>query len=68
MEITPALREKFNEHVGQHVDKWPASKDDLVTACNNLSEFNSEEKQWFSDTLPQKSYNSPDEVKSALQL
>jgi hypothetical protein len=68
MELTPALKEKFNEHVGEHVDKWPATKDDLVVACNNLSEFDSNEKKWFSDTLPQGTYSNPDGVKRALHI
>jgi hypothetical protein len=66
MELTPALKEKLNEHVGEHVDKWPATKDDLVAACNNMSDFDPSEKQWFSETLPAGTYRNADEVKRAI--
>jgi hypothetical protein len=68
MELTPDLRNKLDEHIGEHVDSWPATKGDLVAACNDMSDFSSEEKEWFSKTLPERTYNSPEEVKQALRM
>jgi hypothetical protein len=69
MEMSPALRTKLNEHVGMHVDGgYPASCNSLVMSCNNMSEFTSEEKEWFSENLPHGTFNSPDEVKKAINL
>ncbi len=69
MEMSADLRTKLNEHVGMHVEGgYPADCNSLVMACNNLSEFTSEEKEWFSKTLPHGTFNSPDDVKKALHI
>ncbi len=68
MEMSSGLKTKLNAHVGTHVDKYPADCNDLVMACNNLSEFTSEEKEWFSKALPHGTFNSPDDVKRAINL
>jgi hypothetical protein len=68
MELTPELRSKFEEHAGQHVSSWPATKDDLVSACNGMSDFSADEKEWFSENLPDRTYNNADEVKQALKV
>jgi len=66
--MSPALRTKLSEHVGMHVDKYPATCNDLVMACNNLHEFSSEEREWFSKALPHGSFESPDEVRRAIGI
>ena len=68
MELTPALMAKYNEHVGTHVDRYPADCNDLVTACNNLSEFTHDEKEWFSKNLPHGTFENAHEVRKALRL
>lgn len=68
MELSPEQKTKFNEHIGMHVDKYPADCNDLVMACNQLSEFTSEEKDWFAKAIPHGTYNSPDEVRKAMQV
>ena len=68
MELTSQLKAKYLEHAGEHVEKYPASCNDLVQSCNNLSEFTSDEKKWFSEALPHGSYRNKDEVKKALHL
>lgn len=60
----PAQMDKTLEHLS-HVD-YPASKQDLVEACNKMSDVSEEEKKWFEQTLPDRSYNSADEAKEAL--
>ena len=68
MEMTPAFKAKLDEHVGMHVDKYPADCNDLVMACSNLSEFSAAEKEWFSQTLPHGMYENPTDVKKAIHL
>lgn len=43
--------------------KYPASKADIVAHVKGIK---ADDKKWFSDTLPEKTYTSPDEVYSAL--
>lgn len=59
---------KFEEHIKTHHDGFPATKDKLIAACNNMSEFTDEEKKWFADTLPAGTYDSAEKVISALGL
>ena len=68
MEMTSALKAKLNEHVGTHVEQYPADCNDLVMACNNLSEFTSAEKEWFTKALPHGMYKNANEVKRAIHL
>lgn len=48
--------------------EYPATKAGLVSACFELSDFSEEDKKWFVENLPEKTYNSADEVISALGL
>ena len=68
MEMTASLKAKLNEHVGTHVDSYPADCNDLVTACNHMEEFSSGEKEWFAKTLPHGMYKNSNEVKRAVHL
>ncbi len=52
-------------HLQQH-QTYPTTKADLVKTCNGLSDFSDADKKWFSDTLPEGSYNSADDVMNAL--
>lgn len=53
------------DHLKNH-QTYPATKADLVAACNNLSDFSAEDKQWFMNTLPENTYNSAEDVMKAL--
>jgi len=68
MEMSAELRTKLSEHVGEHVDSYPATCSDLVNACNNLSDFSPTEKEWFSKALPHGTFESPDEVRKAIGI
>jgi len=46
--------------------EYPATKKELVEACNALSDFSEEDKQWFEQHLPEGTYNSAEEVMQAL--
>ena len=52
-------------HAKKHVT-YPATNKDVVEACNNFSDVPSAEKEWFENNLPAKTYNSANEVVSAL--
>lgn len=53
----------FNDH-----QKYPATKEQLVAECNNLSDFSEEDKKWFMENLPEGNYDSADAVVKALKL
>lgn len=52
-------------HLKDH-QTYPATKMELVEACNKLSDFSKEDKQWFMENLPDGTYESADEVIMAL--
>ena len=54
------------DHLKTHIDKWPATKMELIAACNNLSDFTSEDKVEFETKLPDGTYNTPEAVMKAL--
>lgn len=55
------------DHLKNH-QKYPATKAELVTECDNLSDFSEEDKKEFVSKLPGGTYNSADEVIQALGL
>ena len=61
------MQDKKNamDHLKTH-QKYPASKAELVAECNSLSDFSSEDKKWFEENLPEKTYKSAEEVMMAL--
>lgn len=58
------MQPKTMEHL-DHVN-YPASKQELVEACNQMSDVPAEEKKWFMDNLPDQMYNSAEDVKQTL--
>ncbi|MBI2337760.1 hypothetical protein HYU95_01115 [Candidatus Daviesbacteria bacterium] len=55
------------DHLRQH-QTYPATKDELVKECNELSDFSKEDKEWFEKNLPEGNYKSADDVIAALGL
>ena len=55
------------KHLAEHV-KYPATRAEVLAACADTPEFSDAEKKWFSDNLPEGSYESADQVTSALKL
>ncbi len=53
------------DHLKNHVE-YPASRDEVVQACNNMSDFPADDRDWFTEKLPAGTYNSPSDVLSAL--
>lgn len=59
------------KEVMSHIDsdvEYPASKDDLVKACDGMSDVSEGSRKWFMENLPDKIFNGPDEVKQALNM
>lgn len=63
----PAQGQKMEmmDHL-KHVD-YPASKEDLVKACENMSDVPETDKKWFMDNLPDRTYKNAREVEDALR-
>lgn len=53
------------QHFRKH-QAYPATKNELVAECNNLSDFSENDKMWFSEQLPEGTYNSAADVAKAL--
>lgn len=58
-------KEKVMEHLKDH-QTYPASKENLMETCNSLEDFSEEDKK-LMEMLPSKTYNSADEVMTALE-
>ena len=60
-------QQKLNEHNKLRAEikkvKYPAAKADIISHVKGLK---ADDKKWFSDTLPDKTYGSADDVFSAL--
>jgi hypothetical protein len=52
-------------HIKNHV-KYPASKQQVVAACNNMSDVPSGDKEFLSNSLPDQTFNKPEDVVNAL--
>jgi len=52
-------------HLKNHV-QYPASRNEVVAACNNMSDVPSADKEWVAKTLPEGRYTKADDVMTAL--
>ncbi len=52
-------------HIKNHID-YPATKQQVVEACNNMSDMPSDDKEWVSKSLPDQTYGGPEDVVGAL--
>jgi hypothetical protein len=61
------LREhvKMRNHILKGV-KYPASKDELVSQFKGFKDIKTDDRKWFEETLPNKTYDSPEDVMKAL--
>ena len=55
------------DHLKNH-QKFPATKAELVAECDGLSDFSDEDKKEFAAKLPDRTYNSAEEVMKVLGL
>ena len=67
---TPAVvkpdMKQVESHLKQH-QTYPATRAELLAACNGLTEFNDGEKAWFAAHLPEGTYKSAGAVLKALR-
>ena len=54
------------DHIKTH-QNYPATRDQLIAACNNLMDFSAEEKKWFAKTIPNRTFANADAVIKALR-
>ena len=57
----------MKEHLSAHV-KYPATKADILKACNDTSDLSADDKASFAAALPDGTYKSADEIVKALGL
>lgn len=55
----------MRDHIVKSV-KYPTTKENLVTAFKGLRDIKPGDKKWFEETLPSRTYDTPDEVMKAL--
>jgi len=52
-------------HLKNHV-KYPANREQVVAACNNMSDAPTDDRDWVSKNLPDGTYQNADQVVAAL--
>lgn len=52
-------------HLKNHVN-YPASRSQVVAACNDMSDAPAEDRDWVTKNLPEGNYRTPAEVVTAL--
>lgn len=52
-------------HLKNHVE-YPATRSEVVGACNNMSDVAEEDREWFSNNLPDGRYTKAEDVLTAL--
>ena len=62
-----ANKESVMEHL-RNDQKFPATREELIAECNNLSDFSKEDKDWFMKNLPEGTYTSAEEVMEVLGM
>jgi hypothetical protein len=53
------------EHIKNHID-YPATKQQVVAACGNMSDVPSDDKEFVSKSLPDQTFRGPEDVVNAL--
>ena len=52
-------------HIKNHI-MYPATRAQVVAACNNMSHIDSANREWVSKNLPEGTYKAPTEIMNAL--
>ncbi len=65
------LGERTMEHIKAHVN-YPISKSEIIAECNNMAmhgtDYDAKDRGWLEQNLPDRTYNSADEVLSAIGM
>jgi len=61
------LSEVSLEHLQKHI-VYPATKKEIIEACNTMMDVPKKEKEWFEKNLPDWTYRNADEVIRAIEI
>jgi len=61
------VKKEVVEHIQKHI-VYPASKTQIIEACNKMMDVSQEDKEWFEKNLPEWSYRNADEIIRAVQI
>ncbi len=53
------------EHIKRHIN-YPASKNQVIQACNNMMDVPSADKEFVTKSLPEQTFKGPEDVVRAL--
>ena len=70
MDDQKKMNEKMNEvmeHLNGHVD-YPATKQEIMKACEDMSDVPLKDKDWVMKNLPEKTYMNAGDVKNAMKM
>lgn len=54
-------------HLRTH-QRYPATRAEILAECDNLSDFTDADRRWLASKLPDRRYQSPDEVLEVIGL
>ena len=60
------MSKELSTHLREHVSKWPATREDIVSACNNISDIPDEERKWVLKNLPAGTYDAPEDAEQVM--
>ncbi len=65
--MSTSTKEEVKTHIKEHLE-YPATKEQLTKACNNMYEVPKSDKEWFEKNLPEGTYQNADEVIKVVNL
>jgi len=60
-------RKELSTHIDQHVS-YPIGKEAFLASCGNLSHVPADTREWVQKTLPDRTYQSSEDIYHALNL
>ena len=64
-EVKRLDKENMMTHIKEHIS-YPTTKAEMIKACNDMSDIAADDKDWFTETLPEGNYGSANDVISAI--
>jgi hypothetical protein len=61
------MSKELSTHLQEHIKTLPATKEDIVKACSNMSDITEQERRWVNENLPEGLFHTPEEAEMALQ-
>ena len=55
------------KHLKDHIN-YPATKQDIMEACNMMEHVDEKDREWLEKNLPDKEYKSAEEVMAAVGM